>query len=545
MDLESVELLQIASDIEECQLHGEALRPSKMRFAAGVAIGAVGFIAIGAALMHVSSQSPEASVVSEVVMLTRSAKEAPGHGSAQEQSTNCSKPGEDCRESECCEQAGFRCYEKDAYSATCKSTCTEEGWKCKALGKRTPSDLSEEGAGPGEICAPMGKCKQEGYQCFAMNDYYSACKVTCNAEDWSCKEYGNRTPITTTLGGTQCAWGSDLCSALGCCVVEGMQCYERDEYYASCMSSCNHSMPFGPHGENWTCTEYGNRTKVELGCTWVDEECTLTKKCCHPGYSCVEKDLGRAYCTAQPEEGAMIIGGSNYEWAVQPVKEGNESGTSLFCFMAVLPGSAEEGLQWAAESKNTSIFECDEHGVFNTWQSARADTGEVDTGGKQWKSVVNTDVFFNVWSHVLEDGRWRKHDWVVKVDPDAVFFAYRLKYKLERLHAPKGWPIYIKNSVKDFGFLGACEVLSVTAVKKYERYQHECFAAISAKSGEDGFIKGCMDMVGAGYMLEEDVLRTPFHDGPCTDPGRVTFHPRKDPESWDKCFYQARDSAGR
>jgi len=208
--------------------------------------------------------------------------------------------------------------------------------------------------------------------------------------------------------------------------------------------------------------------------------------------------------------------------------------------VVVLPGSDEEGLRWAAESKKASIFACDSHDVFDSWQSARADTGEAAGGdGATWGSVINTDVFVNVWEQVLKRGLYKKQDWTAKVDPDSVFFPDRLKYKLQNLHAPKGWPIYIKNTLKDFGFLGACEVLSVEAVNKYSRYYHECYAAISAGSGEDGYIKGCMDMIGAGYMLELDVLRTPWHPDACTDPGRVTFHPRKDPGSWDQCYNEA------
>lgn len=279
----------------------------------------------------------------------------------------------------------------------------------------------------------------------------------------------------------------------------------------------------------------------------MNEECTVTKHCCSPGFNCIQKDkaTGLAYCSKEPkgETGwdGTVLGGGNYEWEVPAVKPGdgkNESGTSLYCFMAMLPGSPEEALRQVAEDKGASIFACDTHAVFNSWQSARGDQGDHGVG-KAWDSVINTDVFVNVWEQVIADGRYKDHDWTVKVDPDAVFFADRLVYKLARLHAPKGWPIYIKNTIKDFGFLGACEVISTTAVEKYSRYYHECFASISARSGEDGFIKGCMDMIGAGYMTELDVLRTPFQFGACDDPGRVTFHPRKTQQEWEQCFNEA------
>lgn len=455
----------------------------------------------------------------------------------------CAGTGEDCSEASCCKQEGFQCYQKDSTWAACKSTCTEKGWSCKELGQRSPMNVSAEGAGPGQICAVTQKCQQEGYQCFQMNDYYSACKVTCEAKDWTCKPYGPRRPLKSD---TACAWGADLCAPSGCCVAEGLQCYARDEYWSSCMGDCKTSMDFGSGPEKWSCKEIGHRRKVELGCTWMNEECAATKLCCHEGMQCVQKDARRAYCTHRPHQAGWngtILGGARGEWAVPPVPAGskNESGVTLFCLMAVLPGSYEERLVRAAREKNASVFACDASAIFDSWHSARGDSG-ADLGkfGEAWSSVVNTDVFVNVWEQTMKDGRYKKHDWTVKVDPDSVFFPDRLKAKLRALHAPKGWPIYIKNTVRDFGFLGACEVFSKEAMKKYFSYYHECFRTISAHSGEDGFMKGCMDMVGAGYMLSVDVLNTPAHDGPCSDPQRVTFHPRKDAEGWNSCYFEAK-----
>lgn len=463
--------------------------------------------------------------------------------SARAHPTDCAGPGDDCSAASCCKQEGFQCYQKDSTWAACKSTCTEDGWSCKELGQRTPMNMSAEGAGPGQICASAKKCKQEGYQCFQMNDYYSACKVTCNAKDWTCKLYGERTPLKSD---TTCAWGADICAPSACCVAEGLQCYERDEYWSSCMSSCQESMDFGNGPEKWSCKALGERRKVELGCTWMNEECGATKLCCHEGMQCVQKDARRAYCTHFPNQAGWsgtILGGARGEWAVPAVPPGskNESGVTLFCLMAVLQGSYEDGLMKVARDKKASIFACDASATFFSWQSARGDTAGANLGqfGQAWSSVINTDVFINVWEQVLKDGRYNEYDWTVKIDPDSVFFPHRLSSTLGALRAPKGWPIYIKNTAKDFGFLGACEVLSVTAMQKFFRYYHECFRTISAHSGEDGFMKGCMDMIGAGYMLALDVLNTPHHDGPCSDPNRVTFHPRKDAGSWDACYREA------
>jgi len=47
-----------------------------------------------------------------------------------------------------------------------------------------------------------------------------------------------------------------------------------------------------------------------------------------------------------------------------------------------------------------------------------------------------------------------------------------------------------------------------------------------------------MDMIGAGFMEDVDVLRNPSADS-CADPARVCFHAFKTVEAWDRCFHQA------
>ena len=95
-----------------------------------------------------------------------------------------------------------------------------------------------------------------------------------------------------------------------------------------------------------------------------------------------------------------------------------------------------------------SIFGCEEYAVFSDG-NVRQEIG-IDGGGRVIRSIVipqikrkamgnlqdkgvttnswlNTQTFLQVWT-LLEklDRRYAKHDWVVKVDPDAVFFPDRL-----------------------------------------------------------------------------------------------------------------------
>merc|ERR550525_171185 len=98
------------------------------------------------------------------------------------------------------------------------------------------------------------------------------------------------------------------------------------------------------------------------------------------------------------------------------------------------------------QQDNVGIFACDGHGVF---EGSEAQLGE-------WGSVSNVDQFIDVWNQVKKDGTYKEHDWVVKIDPDAVFLPDRLKAHIEGLspaaNAPQG--LYLKNCDYLFGFMG-------------------------------------------------------------------------------------------
>jgi hypothetical protein len=209
--------------------------------------------------------------------------------------------------------------------------------------------------------------------------------------------------------------------------------------------------------------------------------------------------------------------------------------------MAVLRGSNEDALLAIARQKYASIFACDAHFIAASWQTVMAKWSDSSAS-----TLVNSKVFLDVFRHVKEDGRYANYDWTVKVDPDSVFFPDRLRYHLTALRAPKLFPIYIKNSEKKygFGFLGAIEVFSKEAMDKYfdgdglGANDEHCFQEIGARSGEDGFMKGCMVMLGAGFFEDIDVLRTPAAKS-CSHPNRVCFHAFKETWQWENCYNAA------
>jgi len=324
-----------------------------------------------------------------------------------------------------------------------------------------------------------------------------------------------------------------------CCHTSGTVCYQKNELWSACGYACK---PGYGWSKDWTCKELGKRTPQK--CAWSGGACTFSKTCCHPNAKCYSRNPLEAYCSnhpdteVKPDWDGTVLGGSRQEWEVQPVAPEEARGTSLFCLMATLPNSPEDALIAKARDKQASIFACDAHLHLNSWKSTSA---KWDSG---FNTLVNTDVFLDVWKHVKADGRYASYDWTVKVDADSVFFPDRLRSHLAALHAPKLMPIYVKNTAADFGFLGAIEVFSKEALDVYFSGDAEgandehCLKEITTQAGEDGFMKGCMDILGAGFMTDIDVLRTPAATD-CGDANRVCFHAFKDVAAWEGCYNAA------
>lgn len=117
---------------------------------------------------------------------------------------------------------------------------------------------------------------------------------------------------------------------------------------------------------------------------------------------------------------------------------------SLYCYSLTLPFGYEPALMRAQKDRGVGIFECNEWAVFSN-SSTLLDKGgpmplkvtlvnfslAVPYGGK-WHTALNTGVFNGVWTTIVSLGNYRMHDWVVKADPDSVFFPKRLVDLLQK-----------------------------------------------------------------------------------------------------------------
>jgi len=341
------------------------------------------------------------------------------------------------------------------------------------------------------------------------------------------------------------------CSASRCCKDPGQTCYEKNQFWATCLDSClPGEQKHDKDGGAWSCKRRGERTPFPSGCSWAGKDCSSQTTCCNRGFACARKDKFWTACV-QVEQGpwtgemptatvpmpkgwsGKILGRWREEYEVKAVPSAMLSGTTLFCFMAVLPGSPEMALVDAARSRKASIFGCEGYRIYN---SSRSDWATWSTGQK---TLVNTGAFVKIWQQVKQDGQHLLHDWTVKVDADCVWFPARLRTHIRSLRAPAATPIYLKNALAKYtngGFLGAIEILSRAAIEKYLDNADSCVKHIGLKSGEDGYLKDCMDALGVGFMHDELIMNPSPQPATCQMSEFAAFHPMKAVGDWASCY---------
>jgi hypothetical protein len=281
-------------------------------------------------------------------------------------------------------------------------------------------------------------------------------------------------------------------------------------------------------------------------CSKTGEECGGTKCCKLTGYECYNKNATFNGCAKEcPYNGATPPGGfgkwtCNRPAALVPTKpssvQASASGPGLFCFeaFAMDPGWPTKKphdfeLVRTQLQTHTSIFGCAEWRVFCD-QAVELSPGnpgpalyatKVDfpkVGFRAHKKVwINTPMFKNIWDSIKADGAYKKYQWTVKVDVDAVFFPARLTARLAGQEVT-GAGVYIVNCryVKD-GFFGALEVYSSQAVTTFLDNADSCETALGWKDkpdklwGEDKFAQRCMEKNGVDAI--EDLYL--FKDAVC------------------------------
>eukprot|EP00931_Biecheleriopsis_adriatica_P080706 TRINITY_DN5404_c0_g4_i2.p1 TRINITY_DN5404_c0_g4~~TRINITY_DN5404_c0_g4_i2.p1 ORF type:complete len:466 (+),score=67.26 TRINITY_DN5404_c0_g4_i2:58-1455(+) len=219
---------------------------------------------------------------------------------------------------------------------------------------------------------------------------------------------------------------------------------------------------------------------------------------------------------------------------------------SLFCFALVVPWSYELGLLQMHHSAKAGIFQCEDSAVYSDREveigsNVRSRVLKTNLNcpfNPSTRTVENTYVFKALWEKVMEDGFWRYHDWTVKVDPDTVFFPFRLKLMLtERSPALEGRKlsgVWINNCWH--GLHGPIEIMSKNGIHTFNRSGHKCPAW---PLQEDNYLENCMGVIqvprlDAFNILAEKNCERPYY---WTCQGSfAAFHPFKDTWAWKRCW---------
>lgn len=249
------------------------------------------------------------------------------------------------------------------------------------------------------------------------------------------------------------------------------------------------------------------------------------------------------------------------------MKAVSSSSPSLFCTAMVRPNGYELGLLRAQyQQGKLGLFACDEWAIYSNESLKITPDGEkpeirtplingslsTEVGGN-WSTALNTDVFIRFWDTVMNDPKAWKCQWVVKVDPDAVWLPVRLRALLRTTHGPLGQPepergLWLNNCY--LGLHGPIEVLSRKALHTYNSSRDRCQHGNVSKIGqEDFFIRECFKKLGIqrvdayNVLLESDfacgeTAAAPDDKPPCFSP-QVAFHPFKSISTWMRCHKQA------
>mmetsp|Transcript_52415 Transcript_52415/g.168970 ORF Transcript_52415/g.168970 Transcript_52415/m.168970 type:complete len:392 (+) Transcript_52415:158-1333(+) len=297
-------------------------------------------------------------------------------------------------------------------------------------------------------------------------------------------------------------------------------------------------------------TDVGVLTSSALGaqasgsCSWESENCMTSRCCRREGFQCFKHDDMVAGCSPTCPNGTAceVLGGSQEARVLAPATP--SANTSMFCFSVVTPaGHVAAGVQKGYEqelldmmrARQLGIFSCNASGVY---QGKVAKTGD-------WQSVVNTGIFLSVWQQIKEEGTYKRFDWIVKVDLDAVFLPERLRMHLISLRAPANSAVYLQNIDFHFHFQGALEVISSRAVDIFVNNAQDCATNIGLNGGEDFFTMQCLDALGVAHMTDYSLLYDKYSQGPgwnlfdidnCTNQGLVAMHPFKAVNSWLGCW---------
>jgi len=249
-------------------------------------------------------------------------------------------------------------------------------------------------------------------------------------------------------------------------------------------------------------------------------------------------------------------------WVPESPAKANQT-PSLFCWALLRVG--EQHLVKYQLTNGVGIFDCNEWAVMTdvtvalnrwvsygfpaipAWTPNRKDLASWAIGSTQAPigpehNALNAFAFMAAWAAIRDSNRIPNHDWVVKVDPDTVWFPQRLRSQL-RVKMPSHGNgcdnIFVTNCIRWKTMQGPMEVLSRTAVLKMLAQHSKC-GSFNYRA-EDQFLVDCLRQLGVNSRLEPTFLNDRYCDGysNCNDTWKVGFHPFPSVGAFDLCMKQS------
>lgn len=160
---------------------------------------------------------------------------------------------------------------------------------------------------------------------------------------------------------------------------------------------------------------------------------------------------------------------------------------------------------------------------------------------------LNIDVYMKAWDMVLGDVRYRKHDWVVKVDPDTVFFPEMLREHVRDHTTPEGSNVFFLNcnSGPRARMMGSLEIFSRQAIEVYKEQGWKCKNMAWQDFGEDKYMQKCMESLGSYPAVDFNMLADKrCQPASCLKKGKVAYHPYRNIQAWVECMHQSKGLDG-
>mmetsp|Transcript_111821 Transcript_111821/g.340042 ORF Transcript_111821/g.340042 Transcript_111821/m.340042 type:complete len:447 (-) Transcript_111821:40-1380(-) len=213
---------------------------------------------------------------------------------------------------------------------------------------------------------------------------------------------------------------------------------------------------------------------------------------------------------------------------------------SLFCFSLLRAGGLDMGLVRLQHARNASVFGCDEFSLLSSGGAVRLAPDYLVAGlpGQEARDSLGASDFLAAWQMVAKDGRYKRHDWTVKVEPDAVFFPERLRAILRSYADREDSGLFLLNCNRPLKLYGPIEVYSRRAVDAYVDNQALCKRELPWKEwGEALFMEKCMQRLDMDAVFDEGVLAdVRCHNSPCYNESKAAFYSYYTASSYLRCW---------